>query len=194
MLLALALAFAVDVVPRKSGVRTMQTTVSTGSVDVSTAAFTAAILDCAKYPLSAKYMGVQALVECKTLERLPDGSSVIYQRTGGNSLVSERQWVVLIRVREQSDSRARVDWDLVRHTVEGGKVTAGPYASVIAANPKAVFTPYNAGSWQLDRAAKTVSYTVSSDPGGSLPGFMTTEGAVMAFPLELLRVRWGIGG
>jgi hypothetical protein len=39
-----------------------------------------------------------------------------------------------------------------------------------------------------------VTYTVSSDPGGSLPGFMTTQGAVMAFPLELLRVRWGIAG
>jgi hypothetical protein len=140
-MLLVSLALAVDLVPRSTGHRTMSTTVSTEGRDVPIAEFTAAILDCSKYPLTATYMGVQALLECKTLERLADGSTVIYQRTGGNALVAERQWVVQIRVKERTDVRARVDWDLVRHTVEGGKVTAGPYASVVQAHPAAVSRP-----------------------------------------------------
>lgn len=193
MLLA-SLALALDLVPREAGHRTIAATVSTGGRTVSPAEFTAALLDCAKYPLSATYMGVQALVECRTLAPANNGTAVIYQRTGGNALVAERHWVAQVRVKEQTDTRAVVEWDLVKHTIENGKVTAGPYASVVQAHPSAVFTPYTTGSWVLDNVAGTVTYTVTSDPGGSLPGFMTTQGAVMAFPMEVLRVRWGIEG
>ena len=195
MLLSFAIAFATpafELVPRDTTHRTMSATVSTGGKEVTTAAFTAAVLDCDNYPLTAKYMGVQALVECRTLEKLADGSAIIYQRTGGNSLVSGRQWVVQVRVKEQSDTVAKVSWDLVKHELTSGKVTGGPWAKEAQAHPEAVWTPYNNGTWKLDTAAQTVTYVVSSDPGGSLPGFMTTQGAVMAFPLELLRVRWGV--
>jgi hypothetical protein len=172
----------------------MTATVSTAGKEISTSAFAAAVLDCDNYPLSAKYMGVQALLECKTLAKLPDGSAIIYQRTGGNSLVSGRQWIVQVRVREQTESVVKVDWDLVKHEVAGTKVTGGPFAASAMAHPEAVWTPYNNGTWKFDRAASAVTYVVTSDPGGSLPSFMTTQAAVMAFPLELLKVRWGVGG
>ena len=196
MLLALALVTAATpsftLVPRDSKHRTMSATVSTGGTEIALSSFSAAVLDCDNYPLSAKYMGVQALVECKTLAKLADGSAVIYQRTGGNSLVSGRQWIVQVRVREQTETAIQIDWDLVQHEVSGGKVTGGPFAGSASAHPDAVWTPYNTGSWRFDKPAQAVTYTVSSDPGGSLPGFMTTQGAVMAFPLELLKVRWGV--
>jgi hypothetical protein len=190
-----SLAFAApafELLPREAGHRTMSITVSTRGKIIPIEAFTAAIRDCAQYPLTATYMGVLALVECKALDRLADGSTVIYQRTGGNALVSGRHWVVQIRVREQTESRAKVTWDLVKHEVAGGRVSGGPFAAAPQAHPGAVWTPYNAGTWTLDNTAGTVTYQVSSDPGGALPGFMTTQGAVMAFPLELLKVRWGI--
>lgn len=166
-------------------------TVSTQGVDIGLDAFAAAVLDGDNYPMSASYMGVPALLECRTLGRQADGSVVIYQRTGGNMLVSPRHYVIALKVTRRTDSEVVVGWDLVPHQRVDGQFT-GPYAAALNAHPEAVYTPINTGYWAYDRAKGTVTYSAASDPGGSIPDWMVSESAAMAFPRELLRVKWGI--
>ena len=199
LLFALALLLAapsqageLPVVPHnRTDVKSRSTTVSTQGADISVDAFIGAILDANNYPMSASYMGVPALLECRTLERLPDGRVVIYQRTGGNTLVSSRHYVIVLKVDQRTDTQAKVSWDLVKHDLVNGKFV-GPYASALNAHPEAVYTPYNIGAWTYNKSTGTVTYSASSDPGGEIPGWMVGEGAVTAFPLELLRVKWGV--
>lgn len=193
LLVALAAAAPLELVPRGGNAKTMSTTVSTKGADISPAAFTSAILDCDHYPLGASVMGVKALKFCHTLEKRSDGYTVIHQLTGGNSLVSARQYVIALKVTTSTDTRARIEWDLVKHSGAVGSMT-GPYASALNSQPSAVYTPYNTGGWDYDKAAGTIKYWAQSDPGGSVPGFLVSQDAVMAFPLELLKTKWGVGG
>lgn len=185
-------AAPMELVSRAGSFKRMSTTVSTKGAPISTADFTAAILDCERYPMSASYMGVKALLECRTLEKRSDGYSVVYQRTGGNALVGSRQYVIALKVTEQSETRAKIEWDLVKHIGGNGAPFAGPYATALNAHTDAVYTPFNTGSWIYDKSAGTVSYSAQSDPGGTVPGWLVSQDAVMAFPLELLKVRWGV--
>lgn len=180
-----------ELVSRSGNAKRMSTTVSTKGAPITTADFVKAILECEKYPMTASYMGVKALLECKTLERRSDGYTVIYQRTGGNALVSSRHYVIALRVVEQSDTKARIEWDLVKHGGSTGAFT-GPYAATLNARTDAVYTPFNTGGWTYDKTAGTVSYWAQSDPGGTVPGWLVSQDAVMAFPLELLKARWGV--
>lgn len=197
--LALALATpafaspAIELASKTSAAKQMSTTISTGAAAITPADFVATILDGAKYPKTASYMGVPALLDCKTLERRADGYTIVYQRTGGNSFLKSRQWVIAMKVTKQTETDATIEWTMVKHSFDGTTFT-GPYASALQAHTDAVMTPYNHGSWKLNGAAKTITYTVESDPGGSVPGWLMSESAVMAFPRELLKVRWGITG
>ena len=197
LLLAVLVSFAsaapaMELVPRASGAgKTMSTTVKTNGADISTAAFVAAIMDCDHYPLGASVMGVKALLQCKTLEKRADGYTVIYQLTGGNMLVNSREYVIAMKVAEQTDTKARIEWDLVKHEGKPGSMT-GPYASALNAHPDAVYTPYNVGGWTYDKAAGTISYKVTSNAGGTVPDWLVSQDAVMAFPLELLKTKWGV--
>jgi hypothetical protein len=191
-LVALALASPpMELVPRGGTAKRMSTTVSTKGAPITTQDFAATILDCAKYPMTASYMGVKALLECKTLEKRGDGYTVVYQRTGGNALVGSRQYVLALKATELTDTKVKVEWDLVKHTGEPGAM-AGPYAAALNAHADAVYTPYNTGGWVYDKTAGTITYYVQSDPGGTVPGWLVSQDAVMAFPLELLEVRWGV--
>lgn len=181
----------VELVPAASGYKTMSTSVATKGAAITTADFVAAIMDGDHYPMSASYMGVKALLECRSLEKRADGSVVVYQRTGGGMGIASRQYVILLKVVKQTDTVAEIQWELVKHAVSD-KTFSGPFASAMNAHPDAVYTPYNRGGWKYDKAAGQITYYVTSDPGGSLPGFMQTQGAVTAFPLELLRVKWGV--
>ena len=188
---AIAAPSSLDLVPRGSAAKELSTTVATKGAAITTAEFAAAILDCEHYPMTATIMGVKALEECRTLDRRADGYVVVYQRTGGNALVGSRQYVIALHTAENTDTRMKIEWDLVRHTVADGQFS-GPYAAAMQAHPTAVYTPYNTGAWTYDRAAGTIHYRVQSDPGGSVPGWLVSQSAVMAFPLELLKSRWGV--
>lgn len=191
-LLPPGLAATLDLVPRASGAgKTMSTTVQTKGADITTAAFVAAIMDCDHYPLGASVMGVKALLQCKTLEARSDGYTVIYQLTGGNMLVSSREYVIAMKVVEQTADKARIEWDLVKHDGAPGSMT-GPYASALNAHSDAVYTPYNTGGWTYDKTAGTIAYKVTSNAGGTVPDWLVTQDAVMAFPLELLKTKWGV--
>lgn len=183
----------ITLVPSSSSYKAMSTTVSTNGQFISPSSFASAILDGSHYPLTASILGVPALSECKTLETRSDGYTIVYQRTGGNSLVKSRQYVIALKTVTLTDTKAVVQWDLVQHTFDGSTYS-GPYASALNAHPDAVYTPYNHGRWSLDDTAGTVTYWVQSDPGGSLPSWLVNQDAVMAFPLELLKTKWGIGG
>ncbi len=183
-------AAPMELVSRAGNAKRMSTTVSTAGAAITTADFVAAILDCEHYPKGASYMGVKALLECRTLERRPDGYIVVYQRTGGNALVSSRHYVIALKVTEQSETRAKIEWDLVKHTGSTGAFQ-GPYAAALNAQD-AVYTPFNTGGWVYDKSAGTITYYVQSDPGGTVPGWLVSQDAVMAFPLELLEARWGV--
>lgn len=193
VLAGFALAAPLELVPRGDAAKTMSTRVSTNGADISPAAFIAAILDCDHYPLDASVMGVKALKFCHTLEKRSDGYTVIHQLTGGNSLVSSRQYVIALMVKANTETHARIEWDLVKHQGKAGSMT-GPYASALNAQSGAVYTPYNTGGWDYDKTMGTIKYWAQSDPGGSLPGFLVTQEAVMAFPLELLKKKWGVNG
>ncbi len=180
-----------ELVPRSSGYKTKSISVPTQGAAITTADFVAAIMDCKNYPMTATYMGVSALEECSTLEKRADGTVAIYQRTGGAMGVSSRQYVLLLKVVKQTDTQVEIQWDLVKNTVTNG-VYSGPFADKLNKDKDTVYTPYNNGGWKYDKTAGTINYWVTSDPGGSLPGFLQTDGAVMSFPKELLRVRWGV--
>ncbi len=184
-------AAPMELVSRTGIAKRMSTTVGTNGAPISTADFVAAILDCERYPMTASYMGVKALLECRTLEKRADGYTVVYQRTGGNALVGSRHYVIALKVTEQTDTRAKIEWDLVKHTGGNGAPFVGPYAAALNAN-EAVYTPFNTGGWTYDKAAGTVTYSAQSDPGGTVPGWLVSEAAVMAFPLELLKSKWGV--
>lgn len=181
----------IEIVPLKSGVPSKSTTVATGGANISTDAFVAAIMDGDHYPMSASYMGVDALEECRTLERRADGSVIVYQRTGGGLGVSSRQYVIQLKVKQKTETYAEIEWNLVKHT-QSGSTWTGPFASALNAHSDAVWTPVNYGTWRYDRTRGTITYSVQSDPGGSVPDWLVSEKAVMAFPLELLKVKWGV--
>ena len=181
----------VETVPRATSYQKHQITVSTGGAPIATSDFVKVIMDCDSYPLTATYFGVRALEKCKTLDHLSDGSAIIVQRTGGKLGISSRHYVLQIRVVSQTEDRAEIQWDLVKNT-QSGSTYAGPYADALNADPDAVYTPYNVGGWIYDKKAGNITYWVATDPGGSLPDFMQSEGALMAFPKELLKVRWGV--
>lgn len=194
LLLAAPLARAdtpIELAPRATGPKHMTTTVQTGGATVTTVDFVSAIMDCRNYPMTATYMGFAALEECSNLEKRADGSVIIYQRTGGGLTVSSRQYVLQLKVLNQTDTSAEVQWDLVKHTVSGNQYS-GPFADKLNKDKDTVYTPINYGGWKYDQTAGTITYWVVSDPGGMLPSALQTEGAVMAFPKELLRVRWGV--
>ncbi len=182
---------ALETVPRGTGYKQKSISVPTQGAAITTADFITAIMDCKNYPMTASYAGVDALEECTTLEKRSDGSVVIYQRTGGAMGISSRQYILLLKVVKQTDTLAEIQWDLVKHTQTGG-VYAGPFADKLNKDKDTVYTPYNSGGWRFDKTAGTISYWVSSDPGGSLPSWLQTDGAVMSFPKELLKVRWGV--
>lgn len=184
-------AWALDLV--KTGGASASTkgvVVGLGSATVSVDDFEKVILDCASYPLTAKYAGVQALTECKPLGKA-DGYAVAYQRTGGNFLLSPRHYVIALRTIQKTDTSVVIEWWLVKHEGAAGAYS-GPYASTLNAHPDHVYTPYNHGSWTLDLSARTVTYKASSDPGGSIPDAFVNTDAISAFAKELLRVKWGV--
>ena len=185
-----AYAQSVELVPVVAGIPGKSTTVSTKGAAITTDEFVAAILDGDHYPMTATYAGVKALEECRSLSKLPDGSVIVYQRTGGNMLVGSRHYVIALKVKQKTDAVAEIEWNLVKHSFDG-KTYSGPYASALNGKD-AVWTPYNHGTWRYDRAAGTISYAVQSDPGGSIPDWAVGQGAVTAFPLELLKTRWGV--
>jgi hypothetical protein len=180
----------VPLTPRPTGAKRMSATVTTKGAPITTEDFKNAILDCDHYPLNASYMGVKALLECHTLAK-QDGYTIIYQRTGGNSFISSRQYVIALKVVEQSDAKVRIEWDLVQHSCVDGTCT-GPFASALNAHTDAVYTPGNTGGWTYDKTAGTITYWAQSDPGGTVPGWLVSQEAVTAFPLELLKTRWGV--
>lgn len=185
---------SIQLVTQKTGsTKQMSTTVSTKGAAISTASFVSVILDANKYPLSATYMGVQALLDCRTLERRSDGYTVVYERLGGTSLVKSRHYVIALRVSSQSDTKAVIDWYLVKHDFDGTTYT-GPYASALNTHADAVYMPYNHGSWSYDSTASTITYSVDIDPGGTVPSWLMSDTALMVFPRELLKVKWGISG
>lgn len=185
-------ALALDVVPYQSGVAGKSTTVSTKGKDIPIEEFVNVIMNGSAYPKTASYMGVPALLECRTLERR-DGYAVVYQRTGGNAMASSRQYVIALKVTKQTETMVEIQWWLVRHTVNADGTFTGPYADTLNANrDKAVYTPYNHGTWRLDNSTDSIYYAVESDPGGSIPSWLVTQDAVMAFPLELMKTKWGI--
>ena len=192
LLATLALASPpMELVPRGGSAKTMTAVVSTTGASITPSQFLAAVMDCDHYPMTAAYMGVKALLECKTLDHRTDGYTIVYQRTGGNALLSSRQYVIAMKTVEDSDTRVKIEWDLVKHTGEAG-AWSGPYASTLNAHPDAVLTPYNTGVWTYDTAKATVAYRVQSDPGGTVPGWLVSQDAVMAFPMELLKVKFGV--
>lgn len=194
-LASLALAQSIELVPLRSGIESRTTTVSTAGVDVSIDKFISAVLDASHYPMSASYFGVPALEESTTLAKLPDGSTVAYQRSGGNALLKSRQWLIQLKVTKRTETVGEVQWFLIKETVGADGSFTGPYAEKLNAHrDDAVFTPYNHGTWRLDRTAKTVMYAAESDAGGSLPSWAVSESAVLAFPREMMKVRLGVGG
>lgn len=182
---------AIQLVPKRSDVPGKSITVSTKGAAITTDEFIAVILDGDHYPMTATYMGVKALFDCRTLEKRSDGSTIIYQRSGSKWPIASREWVIQLKATTHTETKAVVEWNLVQHT-QTGETFSGPFASALNAHPDAVYTPYNHGTWVYDRTAGTISYAVQSDTGGSLPDFMTTQSAVMAFPKELLKTRWGV--
>ncbi len=186
-------SFAQELVPVQPGYPGKAVTVSTNGKDIGVDSFIAAILDGNNYPKSATYFGVPALLDCRTLGRTSDGAVVVYQRTGGNSLLKSRHYVIAMKVTKRTDSLAEIQWFLVKHTINPDGSFAGPYADALNANKdNAVYTPYNHGTWRYDRTAGTITYAAESDAGGSIPSWAVSEAAVTAFPRELMRVRWGI--
>lgn len=201
VLLALALlsapAFAdtpITLVSQKTAsVGTVKATVDVSGANIDPAVFAKTLLDCANYPMTATYLNVPALTECTTLEGgRGDGRSVIYQRTGAKWPVSERQYVIALKIDELSADKAVVSWGLVQHQRGEDGTFSGPWASTLNKHPDAVYTPYNTGSWTYDKTKGTVVYTATSDPGGSIPSAFVSESAAMAFPKELLRVKFGV--
>lgn len=188
-----ALAQSVELMPVQSGYQGRSTTVSTKGANITTDAFIAAILDASNYPKSATYFGVPALTECRRLATLSDGTTIVYQRTGGNSLLQSRHYVIGLKVTKKTDTLAEIQWYLVKHTQNADGSFSGPYADALNAHKSdSVYTPYNHGTWRYDKTAGTITYACESDAGGSIPSWAVSESAVMAFPLELLRVKWGI--
>jgi hypothetical protein len=99
--------------------------------------------------------------------------------------------VIVLKPTVLNDTVAEVRWELVEHSKKGDTFE-GPYAAALNTHKDAVYTPYNRGGWKYDKSAGTIKYWVATDPGGSLPAFMQTQGAMMAFPKELLKVKWGV--
>ena len=156
-------------------------------------AFINAVMDGDHYPLTASYMGVPALVESRTLARLKDGSTIVYQRTGAMAMVKARQYINHYTVTQRTETLAEVQWQLVQHVMNAAGQYTGPYADVLNQHLEdAVFTPYNKGMWRYDQQAQSIDYAITSDPGGSLPCWTMTEQTIMLIPRALMQANWGI--
>ncbi|MBI4411006.1 MAG: hypothetical protein HY541_00795 [Deltaproteobacteria bacterium] len=161
---------------------------------ISTEDFRKVIFDANHYPLTAKVNGVSALTECTSLGTR-DGYAIVYQRTGGlKPFVYPRHYVIAMKVKEQTDNKIVIEWYEVKHTVDADGAFVGPYASTLNQHTDHVYTPYNHGSWTYDKANGKITYSLDSDAGGSLPSWMVSKDTLLAFPKELLKVKWGIEG
>ena len=186
-------AGTVELVPVEAGHPSISVTVNAGANGPTTDAFIEASLDVDHYPLTASYMGVRAITASQRLATLSDGTVVLHQVTGGNLVVSPRQYVTALKETVHTETVAEVQWFLVKHTVNADGSFSGPYAATLNAHrDDAVYTPYSHGTWRYDRSAGTIKYSTESDPGGALPDFLVSKDAVSACPKELLMVMWGI--
>lgn len=168
--------------------------VNIGHKDISTADFRGVILDANNYPMSATYMGVNTLEACKALGQNGD-YTIVYQRTGAMWPVDPRQYVIAMNVKSETKDRVEIEWNLVRIPTDNNGNYIGIYSADLNEHKDdAVYTPFNHGSWVYDRKLKKITYTLDSDTGGTLPDWMKTKGAMMAFPTELLKVKWHIEG
>lgn len=182
---------------RTSGIVSMR-----GTVNISGAAskptvqeFKTAIFDAEGYPLTATYMRVPALTECRSLGT-QDGYAIVYQRTGGiRGVMNPRHYVIAMKTKSETESQIEIEWWLVEHTQNDDKSFTGPYADTLNAHQSDhVYVPYNHGGWIYDWTAGTITYYLDSDSGGNLPSWAVSKKAIMAFPQELLKVKWGIEG
>lgn len=169
---------------------------------LTTEDFRKVILDASHYPLSATFRFFKTLEASKLIGRQGD-FYIVYQRTGGALGVSSRQYVIAMRVKEETADRVEIEWYLVKMQRDKQGNFTGPYSADLNKNREdaepdnsedAVYTPYNHGGWIYDRKAGKITYHLDSDTGGSLPGWMVSKGALLAFPQELLKVKWKIEG
>lgn len=165
---------------------------------LTTEAFRKVILDASHYPLSATYIWVTVLEESKLIGKQGE-YYIVYQRTGTPS----RHYVIAMRVKEETADRVEIEWYLVKMKRDKQGNFTGPYSADLNKNREdadpdnsedAVYTPYNHGGWIYDRKAGKITYHLDSDTGGSVPGWMVKKGALLAFPQELLKVKWKIEG
>lgn len=152
----------------------------------TTEEFRDVILDANNYPMDAKYWGVKVLLDCRSLG-VEEGYHMTYQRTAPPPGGSARHYVVALKTSEFSSSKVRVGWNSISETD-----AQASYASILAADPDAVYTPFNEGYWEYDQAAKTITYSLAVDSGGNIPNWLVKEGALLAFPKKLLQDKWGI--
>ncbi|MBU0505254.1 hypothetical protein KJ708_04600 [bacterium] len=145
------------------------------------------IFDGDSYPLDAKYMDADVLLDSYNLG-LEQGYELIYERTAPPPGGKSRHFIMAMRVVQESDKRVRIDWHSLSEDY-----ALDHFPAVFAADPEAIYTPYNHGSWTLDLGDKPkITYQFDVDPGGRVPLWMIPEDMLLAFPKKVLSANWGI--
>jgi hypothetical protein len=161
--------------------------------DISIAEFRDAILDADHYPLTGRFGGILVLVECRLLDRRGN-LYIIYQRTGGNLVVSPRQYVIGLSVAYETEDEIVIQWVGIKHELVDG-VFRGPYAEALNQHASDHIYPlYKKGRWIYNRPNHRITYELETDSGGFLPEWAVQNGALLAYPRELLKEKWKIDG
>jgi len=154
----------------------------------STSDFSKVILDADNYPLDAKVFFTKLLLNCELLEK--EGPYyIVYQRTSGGPTAANRHYVIALREVEMSDTKTKIEW----YNIPESEARAR-YPQAMAKDAKAVYTPYNHGSWVYDKSGKTLTYNLDLDFGGSVPGVISNNigGLLGAYPKHLLKTKFDI--
>ncbi len=148
---------------------------------LSIAQFKTAIFAANSYPLTASYLGVPAITESRVL--VAGEPAVVYQRTGGNAVVAPRHYVIAMKTAQETADFIKIECDLL---------PPDNYSQLLAQHPDHIYMRYSHLEWIYDKKAGTITYSLAADSGGNIPGFLVTRSALMAFPKEFLKVKFGI--
>lgn len=173
---------------RAPGARDATVTVSVDPAKAPTIQkFIDVILDANKYPRTGTYgvsiASVQVLSECRKIGQV-GGYHLVYQKVAGN-----RHYVIAMTVSHRDDDTVIIKWNGVQES----KLTPKE-KSELAKNPEPdpVYPPWIEGHWLYSHKDRTITYHVSSVPGGYVPSGVTPTGAALVFPKELIKTHgWG---
>lgn len=149
------------------------------------------------YSTQPQFMGVPLIAQSNWLGWSGD-NHILFQVTGGNMFVSPRMCMVAVHPDTSvTGNKVRVRWDLLNNYNSSSHDFSGAWGQKlhdqgITFPANAIWTPFNQGYWELDLDSGTITYSLTTDPGGSL--LFNPDDAFVSYPNFVVNEILGLSG